>query len=261
MTTIYLERIIIKFPDTLMDFTNQLALLLDALGQSKNQVLELTSSDQSFFPKLFLDFHSKSSDMFADFALSNGEITSVKIENSTGLNKQSPHSYTPINIETVTQRFLSSGMKLVDIDHVGFNLPWFSSGLHPDISGLRELLYLRCLYHTFPTGEPWDFIIPGNTNEIGGYKAVDYTRIRKPKFEIVSFDKASTPLIQFDVAVNGKYETFTKLFPESLNDTELRNIWIYLESPYPVNVCLVINEFADGDWGDFFKGNKLWEKP
>lgn len=257
MTTIYLERIIIKFPDTHMGFTNQLALLLGALGQNKNQVLELTSSDQSFFPKLSLDFHSKSSDMLANFVLSNGEITSVKIENSTGLNKQSPHSYTPTNIETVIQRFLSSGMKLVDIDHVGFNLPWFSSGLHPDISGLRKLLCLRCLYHTFPTGEPWDFIIPGNANEIDDYKAVDYTIIRKPKFEMVSFDKTSTPLIQFDVAVNAKYETFTKLFPESLNDTELRNIWVYLETPYPVDICLVINEFADGDWSEFFKGNKL----
>jgi hypothetical protein len=257
MTTVYLERIIIKFPDTHIEFNNQLALLLDVLGQSKNQVLELTSSDQSFFPKIFLDFQSEHSDILTDFILSNGEITSVKIENSTGLNKQSPHSYRPVSIGTVNQRFLSSGVKLVGIDHVGFNLPWFSSGLHPNILRLREYLYLRCLYHKFPTGEPWDFIIPGDTNEIVGHKAVDYVRIRKPKFEIVSFDKASIPLIQFDIAVNIKYETFVQLFPESLKDTELRNIWVYLENPYPIDVCLVINEFADGDWSDFFKGCKL----
>jgi hypothetical protein len=88
------------------------------------------------------------------------------------------------------------------------------------------------LYHEFPTGEPWDFIIPGDTHEIDHHKAVDYTKIRRPKFEVVSFDKASTPLIQFDVGVNLNYETFAPLFPESINDPEFRNIWVYLENPF-----------------------------
>jgi len=257
MAAIYLERIIVKFPNTSTEFTDQLALLLDVLGQSENHVLELARSDQSFFPKISFDFQSEQSDILTDFILSNGEITSFNIENSTGLNKQSPHSYSPISIGTVNQRFLSSGVKLVGIDHAGFNLPWFSSGLHPNILRLREYLHSRCLYHKFPTGEPWDFIIPGETNEIAGHRAVDYARIRKPKFEIVSFDKASIPLIQIDIAVNVKYETFAELFPESLKDMEFRNIWVYLENPYPIDICLVLNEFADGDWSDFFKDCRL----
>ncbi|MBE3117944.1 MAG: hypothetical protein IMZ50_04210 [Candidatus Atribacteria bacterium] len=257
MTTVYLERITVKFPNTNIEFTNQLTSLIDVLGQSENHVLELASSDQSFFPKIRVDFQSEHSGILTDFALSNGETTSVKIENSTGLSKQSPHSYKPLSVGTVNHRLLTSGVKLVGIDHVGFNLPWFSSDLHPGILQLREHLSSRCLYHKFPTGEPWDFIIPGNAHEIAHRKDVDYARIRKPKFEVVSFDKASTPLIQFDIAVNVNYETFAQLFPESLNDPELRNIWVYLENPYTMDVCLVINEFTDGDWSDYFKECRL----
>ena len=257
MTTVYLETINVRFPNTHIEFTNQLSLLMDVLGQSENHVLELTCSDQSFFPRIRVDFQSEYSGIHTDFTLSNGETTSVKIENSTGLNRQSPHSYKPISVGTVSQRFLASGMKVVGIDHVGFNLPWFSSDLHPDILNLREHLSSRCLYLKFPTGEPWDFIIPGDTHEIIHHKAVDYTRIRRPKFEVVSFDKASTPLIQFDIGVNFNYETFAQLFPESINDSKLRNIWVYLENPFPIDVCLVINEFSAGDWSDFFKDCRL----
>jgi hypothetical protein len=257
MKPVYLERITVRFPHTHIEFTSQLALLLDALGQVENHVLDLTSSDQSFFPIIRIDFQSEHAAVLTDFTLSNGETTSVKIENSTGLNKQSPHSYKPIRVGTVSERFLASGVKLVGIDHVGFNLPWFSSGLHPAILGLREHLSSQCLYHEFPTGEPWDFIIPGDTHEIDHHKAVDYTKIRRPKFEVVSFDKASTPLIQFDVGVNLNYETFAPLFPESINDPEFRNIWVYLENPFPIDVCLVINRFGDGDWSEFFKESRL----
>jgi hypothetical protein len=257
MTSVYLERITVRFPNTHLEFTSQLALLMDVLGQGKNHLLDLTCSDQSFFPKIRVDFQSEHSGILTDFTLSNGETTSVKIENSTDLNKQSPHSYKPISVGTVSQRFLASGLQLVGIDHVGFNLPWFSSGLHPDILDLREHLSAQCLYHQFPTGEPWDFIIPGDTHEIDHHKDVDYTRIRRPKFEVVSFDKASTPLIQFDVGVNLKYETFAPLFPESINDPKLRNIWVYLENPFSIDVCLVINRFGEGDWSEFFKECRL----
>jgi len=256
-TAVHLEKIVVHFPDTDRGFTSPLAWLLHSFGQSTDQVLELTESDASFFPKISLDLQSKSPDILADFILSNGKVNSVKIENITGANKQSPHSYRPISIGTVNERFSSAQIKLLGIDHVGFDLPWFVSGLHPNIVRSREDLSSRCLYHTFPTGEPWDFIIPGDIDEIVGRKAVDYSRVRKPKFEIVSFDKCSTPLIQLDVAVDAKYETFAPHFPESLQDAEFRNIWVYLKNPYPIDVCLVINELSEGDWSDFFKGCRL----
>jgi len=257
MTTVYLEKITVKFPYINVYFTNQLTSLINRLGRSENHVFELTSSDQSFYPHICVDFQFDHSDILAEFAFSNGETTSVKIENSTGLSKLSPFSYKPLSIELVSHRLITSGVILVGIDHIGFNLPWFSSGLHPRILQLRELLSSRCLYHKFPTGEPWDFILPGETCEIAHCKAVDYDRVRRPKFEIVSFGNASIPLIQFDIGVNVSYESFLQLFPESLNDPELRNIWVYLETPYTIDICLVLNEFTDSDWSDFFKECRL----
>jgi hypothetical protein len=255
--SVYLERITVTFPDTNTEFTNGLAALIGGLGHAENRVLRLASSSQTCYPQLAVDFRSGRADIMTDFTLSDGEIVSVKVENSTSVSKPSPHSYQPLDIETVTHRLATSAVRLVGIDHVGFNLPWFSSDVHPRILELREKLSSRCLYHRFPTGEPWDFIIPGDTDEIAHRKAVDYSRDRWPKFELVSFNKASTPLIQFDVGVNLGYESFSLLFPESLNDPDFKNVWVYLETPYPVDVCLVINEFTGSDWSDFFKDYRL----
>ena len=165
--------------------------------------------------------------------------------------------YRSLSVETVTQRLTSSAIRWVGIDHVGVNLPWFAPSVHPEIFQLREKLSPYCLYHQFPTGEPWDFIIPGDKDEIARRHVVDYSEVRRPKFELVSFENASKPLIQFDVSVNVEYMRFLRLFPEALNDPELKNIWIYLESPYPVDICLVINEFVGTDWSAFFKGHRL----
>jgi hypothetical protein len=250
---VYLEKITISFPRTNTAFINDLVSLIKVFGDTENHILRLTRSCQNCFPELLLDFQSEVSDILTYFNLSNDEIISVKVENSTGVNKQSPYSYKPIRVETVKQRCVTAGVALVGIDHVGINLPWFCSDLHPRIGQLREELSSRCLYYRFPTGESWDFILPGDVDEISHFKTVDYTRVRRPKFELVSFDSASKPLIQFDIGVNVGYEVFLKLFPEALNDPKLRNIWLYLDSPYSVDVCLVINEFKENDWCDFFK--------
>ncbi len=256
--TVYLEKITVRFPCTNTDFTRGLTSIIDVLGHNENGLLSLTSSGKCFYPKLLLDFQAECSDITTDFTLSDGEIISVKIENTTGISKQSPYSYKHLGVETVSKRLVGSGVGLTGIDHVGFNLPWFSSGLHPRILQLREKLSPRCLYHRFPTGEPWDFIIPGDNDEITNRRAVDYTRVRRPKFELVSFGNASTPLIQLDVSVDVDYERFSLLFPESLDDPRFRNLWVYLETPYTIDVCLVINRFPEErDWSDFFEGFRL----
>jgi hypothetical protein len=256
MTT-YLERITVSFPDTDTEFTKGFVSLTELLGWKQDRIARLTRSSQGFYPELVVDFGSRCLDILTDFSLSNGETISVQVENSTGLSRPSPHSYRPLSVETVDHRLVTSGVRLIELDHVGFNLPWFSSGLHPRIVQLREELSSLCLYHTYPTGEPWDFIIPGDIDEIANHKAVDYTQVRRPKFEVVSFNSASTPLIQFDIGVNAGYERFSRLFPESLNDPEFRNIWVYVETPYAVDVCLVINELAEEDWSGFFQGCRL----
>jgi hypothetical protein len=256
-----LNQITLKFAHTNSGFTQDLASLLEPLGLKENHLLHLTQSEPRFFPQIQLDFQSGYLYNEVEFSLSDGRIISLKIENATGISKLSPHSYRPIRIEEVKKRFISSGAEWVGLDHAGFNLPWFSPGLHPKIQQLREQISSCCLYHPFPTGEPWDFIIPADLDEIYNHKEIDYTRVRKPKFELVTFEKASTPLVQFDISIDIPYEKFLALFPESLNDPQFRNIWVYLDTPYAMDVCLVINETSQGDWSNFFKGSRICFQP
>lgn len=197
------------------------------------------------------------SGVLVQFIRSDNETINVKVKNITGVYKSSPHTYRHISMTEAKKRLFASEIKLIEVDHVGFNLPWFSAGLHPEIVQLRQELASRCLYHRYPTGEPWDFILPGDEEEITNSKQVDYSKVRRPKFELVSFDKASTPLIQFDFSVNASFESFSQLFPEALIDTEFKNIWLYIENPYQIDICLVINEYAESDWSEYFNNSRI----
>lgn len=251
-----LERITLLFPAAGGAFNASLAALLSPLGQATERGFELRRSDPDFYPQLCLDFSSDQPSVTAEFALSDGQRRRVAVENTTGLSRRSPHVYAPVPIETAAARLKAAGLEFVGLDHAGINLPWFEPGLHPRLRQLRAELKARCLYHRFPTGEAWDFILPGDADEVAGLRPVDYGRVRKPKFELVSFEKASTPLVQFDLAVNAPYERFAPLFPEALDDPQFKNIWIYLETPFPVDVCLVLNA-EGGDWSKFFNGHRL----
>jgi hypothetical protein len=257
MPTKYLEKIEINLPETPSEFNSQLADVLAMPGPKISHELNLISSDPSFTPRIAIDFQSDRFGVSADFLLSSGEIDSVDVENSTGVRKQSPHAYKLLGIDEVARRLAAAGIGLIGADHIGINLPWFEKGVHPRILQLREKLTAACLYHRYPTGEPWDFILPGDRNEIAERKPVDYTRVRRPKFELVSFDKASTPIVQIDLGVNGRYEDFAESFPEALADPAFRNVWVYLENPHAIDICLVINEYSESDWSGFFKGCRL----
>ena len=254
MTTDYLEKITISLPGAHAGFNRQLVSLFKMLGERSSYGLDLTKSDRSFYPLLAIDFQSTRSAVSVDFLLSNRGAVPIVVENTTGVEKKSPHAYGHLEIDSVAERLAPAGLVISGVDHLGVNLPWFATGPHPRILQLRETIKRECLYHCYPTGEPWDFILPGTLDEIAGRQTVDYRKVRRPKFELVSFGKASTPLIQIDLGVNGRYEAFKTLFPEALADEVFRNIWIYLKNPNAIDICLVINEYSEGDWSEFFKG-------
>ena len=162
-----------------------------------------------------------------------------------------------VQVDDVADRLASSGLSILGIDHIGFNLPWQGNSLHPAMLDLRERLKATCLYHRFPSGEPWDFILPGSRTEISHRQRVDYALPRRPKFEIVSFDKCSTPLIQMEVLCSMRYEQFSHLFPEALMDPNVRNAWIYIKNDAGIDLCLVLNEESEGDWSSIFKGHRI----
>lgn len=191
----YLSKIVFKFPKAHREFNEKFLHLIEVLGQSKDSVLELNITSQSYYPKLYLNFKYERSNVLVDFVFTYGGTISIEIENSTSEYRQNPHSYTHLKLDYVIQKLNANGIEIVRVDHVGFNLPWFSSDLHPQINLLRKNLQTKCLYHKFTTGELWDFILPGDLDEIYNYKRIDYTKARRPKFEVVSFEKDSTPLV------------------------------------------------------------------
>jgi hypothetical protein len=252
-----LDRIIIEFPGAHREFAVAFLSLIKPLGKTEHNLFSPVNPNPDFVPKISLNFQSMPSGVAAQFILSDNETIKVKVENLTGEYKTSPHAYRHISVAEVNQRLAASRIEIIETDHLGFNLPWFSAGLHPDIIRLRQELASRCLYHRYPTGEPWDFILPGDDEEITGGRQVDYSKVRRPKFELVSFEKTSTPLVQFDINVNASFENFSQLFPEALADSQFRNVWVYLENPYNVDLCLVINEYTASDWSEYFKSYRI----
>ena len=257
MTVEFLDRIIIHFPKISSGFITDLCNFLNPIFLRSADVYKAIPSNESYFPKIYIDPNSEKNYIMTDFVLSNSETISVNVQNITEMDKQNPSVYNHIELEDVIRRLSKHAVEILSADHIGFNLPWFNKGLHPDIIDLRNRLNANCLYYCFPTGEPWDFIIPGEVVEINKMKSIDYSQTRKPKFEIVSFENASTPLIQIDIAINLKYSKFRLLFPEALDNQNMKNVWLYLANSYNVDICMVLNEYAEGDWSHFFKGHRL----
>lgn len=181
-------------------------------------------------------------------------LREVRLENVTDVDKGNGYSYTHLNLSEIINRL---DQPAVDgVDHFGFNLPWFEESIHPEIVELRKLLYEKSLYHLYPTGDSWDFILPGTPEEIDGSIPIDYNTDRRPKFEIVSFDGASTPIIQFEVNINKSFEEVSNLFPEGISIEEMHNVWLYVNNPYGIDICIVINEVGD-DWSELFDGFRI----
>jgi hypothetical protein len=253
-----LTEVILKFPRSDITFYRKILTLISKLGVNLNNKLKFASSNNDFYPKISIDTNSKNGRVLAEFRTSEGCNSEVFIENTTGIEKKSPLKYSHLSIDSVIERFSENGLKINGLDHIGFNLPWFSPDVHPLIENLRRDFASKCLYHKFPTGEPWDFIIPGSKKEILMQEEVDYSKTRKPKFELVSFDASSTPLVQFDVQCNKPFEVFSRNFPEAIHDRQFKNIWIYTENTYNIDICIVLNESTKEDWSLYFRDTRLF---
>ena len=246
-----LQEISIILPNTDQILFEKIVKFLSSFGKRKDNKLYFTKSSPDFIPNISLESDNLENSEIR-FKTENS-ISVMQVINSTGQEKQSQHEYSLIEFDDFIKR--TKDLELGLVDHLGFDIPNFN-GLHPEILSLREDLKDKCLYHLFPTGEPWDFILPGTSQEITS-KEIDYSISRKPKFEIVSLDKTSTPIIQIDFSVKEKYENFSKLFPESLLVPELKNLWVYIKNPYNLDFCFVVNQYGGTDWNQFFKNHRL----
>ena len=247
-----LEEVLFSFDKANRSFFDEFTGLLD-------QVLEagsLKKAAPDFLPTLRLDSELPDSGVSVCFHSASG-TKKVAVRNTTGMERKSPERYRAIGLAELKRRFAANSIRIVKLDHIGFNLPWFASPPHPEIAEVRATYAKNCLYHAFPGGEPWDFILPGTPDEIAGAVGIDYTKVRKPKLELVSFEKCSVPIIQFDVCCTCVKGRFREIFPEGLYDDNLGNIWVYVENPYGLDLCLVLGEDYDGDWSGFFRDCRI----
>jgi hypothetical protein len=213
--------------------------------------------DSDFFPRTGVVFDNVNIP-HVDFLFDDKPMIRVAVSDILEEHKKSPHTYRPISLDEYMKRM--SDIKLLRLDHSGFNLPYKKGFVHPAINNLREELKDKCLYHTFPkeiADEPWDFILPATREEIEGKTSLDYKLLRRPKVELVTFYKSSTPLIQFDIQVNYTFDKIVKMFPEGIVDDYLKNVWVYIANNYGVDICFVVNEPNEKDWSDIFSHTRI----
>ncbi len=248
----YLNQISILLPDRHPDFADTFTTFLLPFTERCESGVSFNQSHQGYVPHLNLQFADINMPQ-VHFELTEGTRI-LELKNLTGIKKKSPHTYTPIMLTDFLKRMQQHTIH--GIDHLGFDIPWFD-GIHPEVVQLREYLKAHCLYYLFPTGEAWDFILPGTPNEIQQAGDPDLTLVRRPKFEIVSIDKVSTPLLQFEFKTSLKYSDMVQLFPEAIAVPEVPNVWVYIQNPYGVDICCVLNEQSGSDWCAFFGEHRL----
>ncbi|HRN69850.1 MAG TPA: hypothetical protein PLS49_01585 [Candidatus Woesebacteria bacterium] len=247
-----LQKINIILPNTDIQLNKQILHFLSHFGEISDFQINFTKSQNNFFPNISLKFEDFSIPVVRFYA--DSHPIHVELVNKTDIEKKSTYSYSHIEMSDFIKRL--EGVEITYLDHVGFDLPWFD-GIHPEMLELRQTLKLKSLYHLFPTGEAWDFIIPGTEKEMAHKTTIDYSKVRKPKFEIVSLNTVSVPLIQIDFSIKAPYADLVKLFPEAIHDKELKNMWVYITNPYNIDICFVVNEHVDGDWSNFFRESRI----
>jgi hypothetical protein len=251
-----LTNIDIVLPSDELEFFEKLFSYLEKFGELTNDSLTFYTSKDNYFPIISIKKEKVKSPKVRFYSNKN-EVVEIAVSNITGKSKRNPSKYSKILLDLFCKRIKIN--QIISLDHVGFNLPWFEKGLHPEINKLRKLLSKLCLYHLFPSGQYWDFIIPASKKEIEGKGEIDYSKVRKPKFEIVSFGKCSDPLIQIEVEVSLDYEKIVELFPGGIHCKGIKNVWVYIDNPYGIDICLVLNQVSKKrkDWSEYFADSRL----
>jgi hypothetical protein len=241
-----LQSITICVPQKDQDFERKFLDFLSKFGVKRRSSIIFEKSSSEYVPEIGFTFGDCQA---AEATFLGSREFKISILNTTGLEKKSPLAYTPIVLDDYLDRVESLNFEF--IDHIGFDIFW-PKGVHPEIAKAREVLSKGSLYYLNQTGENWDFIIPATQEEIKS-KELDYKVIRRPKFEIVTLDYTSTPIIQFDMSVKENFEQTKKLFPEGYPDDYLKNVWVYIDNPYGLYICAVIGHRGKADWYRFLK--------
>jgi hypothetical protein len=247
-----LEHIEFVFPDRFPDFGVALLESIAPFGRPDRGGFLLATSEPGYLPSIRL--------RFADVAVPAVQFRGPLLHRRISLVPAAGEAPTTVAahgyLSLSEYRRRAADLGPATLDHVGFDLLWFA-GTHPEVLALRAALPGRCAYHRFPTGQDWDFILPATLDEATG-GALRPGRIRRPKCEIVSIDTTPVPIVQIDLVVPRMYPDLLRLFPEALVDTQHPSLWVYLDNPFGIDVCFVLNQGTGaGDWSDHLLDHRL----
>lgn len=245
-----LKQVTICLPKKDQDFEAKFLNFLAKFGTKRGNSINFELSDSDYLPETAFKFGDCQT---AQARFLGSTEFKIDITNTTGREKKSPLAYTPIEFDDFLERAKTLNFEF--LDHIGFDIFW-PRDAHPEIAKAREVLSKESLYYLNQHGENWDFIIPAKEEETKT-KDLDYKAIRRPKFELVTLNYTSTPIIQFDMSIKENFEQIKELFPEGLRDDYLKNIWVYIDNPYGLDICAVIGHRGKADWYRFLKKGLL----
>lgn len=145
---------------------------------------------------------------------------------------------------------------VIRIDHTGINLPTTLYS-HEEWEELLNYLSKCSNLYTYPTGEPWPFLLPAIQDE-NKYEISDFSIIREPRLEIVLDAYTDKITIQIDIETDMTKNEVEGLFPgnNGVYFDDLENMFksVYVDYDEMLDIRIDIrfkaehNDFESGKW-------------
>lgn len=243
-----LEKIEYKFPkdEKSCELFNLLKVLFKNVEYAKilDNKIELLSND-NLNPKTIFKFENNIKEVQLDIC--NNKYLNL-------LNKK-PISDNFDDIKILSMKEVANKLKghIKRIDHTGINLPIKLYSKEEWDNLLNYLSSLSNIY-SYPTGEPWPFLLPSNIEEKNN-EITNFNIIREPKFELVYDDYTNIVAIHIDMETDLSKEEVEALFPgnQGICFNNLENVYkaIYINYSNIIDIRLDIrfkNNFDSGEW-------------
>ena len=171
------------------------------------------------------------------------------------VSKRSEPKLRRLKLEEISSKFDNH---IVSIDHAGVNLSAMSFG-SKQIDNLLDVLGASTNLYTYPTGEPWYFIIPSTLQEYSN-NISDFSKVRTDKFELVIDEEGPTPLIQIDFLTSLSQAGVEKLLPppfgfgfpglsQYFRSVFVEHPWQGFEMRFDFRYKTdLLNEWSSGEW-------------
>lgn len=174
------------------------------------------------------------------------------------LNRKSENRKMACEVKKLAMKDVANKLEghVVRVDHTGIDFP---ASLYSEEEWQDLLKYFSGMsnVYTYPTGEPWPFLIPA-TEEENKNEITNFEILREPRFELVYDKFTEIVAIQIDIETDLSKSEVEALFPknEGIYFKDLENFFksIYLDYNENIDIRLDIrfqtvhDDFESGEW-------------